>query len=322
MPEGNAMKRLCIKILILFSIVFLLFFLVNLRYLKTNHWKYQNDVHKFSSIPYDIELANLGSSHGNWGFYYNYTPEINAFNFGLGSQKFFYDFSMLQQFIGHFKKDAVLLVPISYFAMIHYTEDQELKSFNVVRPRYYRILDRKYLDSWSFIDYLQYRVFGILSSGIHVLDVIKDTGPSEDPYFTRTGSMGDKELYDYCENYRKIYADVEKTDSMNIESVSKIVDFAVEHNLRPVFISTPILDYLNDIFAQDEEFFPTFYRFIDNLIKKYPNVPYLDYSHDERIVTHREFFSDADHLNMFGAEIFTKLVVSDLRKIGMLPEKE
>jgi len=316
------MKRLFIKILILFSIVFLLFFLVNLRYAKTNHWKYQNDVHKFMSIPNDIELANLGSSHGNWGFYYNYTPEIKAFNFGLGSQKFFYDYAMLQQFIGHFKKDAVLLIPISYFAMIHYTDEQEQQNFNVVRPRYYRILDKKYLDSWSFIDCLQYKTFPILSSGIHVLDVIKDSGPTEDPYFQRTGTMGDEALKDYCENYRKIYSTVEKSDTLNIESVSKIVDFAVKNNLRPVFVSTPILGYLNDIFAQDEEFFPTFYRFIDNLIKKYPNVPYLDYSHDERIVSHRELFADGDHLNMFGAELFTKFVVSDLRKIGMLPEKD
>ncbi|MGL4999563.1 MAG: hypothetical protein ACRC5T_11390, partial [Cetobacterium sp.] len=40
---------------------------------------------------------------------------------------------------------------------------------------------------------------------------------------------------------------------------------------------------------------------------------YLDYSHDQRFENNLDLFSDDDHLNKKGAEIFTKIVLEDLK---------
>ncbi|MGL5903203.1 MAG: hypothetical protein ACRCZO_11005, partial [Cetobacterium sp.] len=43
---------------------------------------------------------------------------------------------------------------------------------------------------------------------------------------------------------------------------------------------------------------------------------YLDYSHDERFENNLDLFYDDDHLNKKGAEIFTKIVLEDLKSKG------
>ncbi|MGL5057877.1 MAG: hypothetical protein ACRC6A_11020 [Fusobacteriaceae bacterium] len=45
---------------------------------------------------------------------------------------------------------------------------------------------------------------------------------------------------------------------------------------------------------------------------------YLDYSHDKRFKNNLDLFADDDHLNKKGAEIFTKIVLEDLKERKIL----
>ena len=65
------MKKLTLKLLLLILPVVVFMFMINARYISTNHWKAENNVWKFNFVPDDIQLANLGSSHGEYGFFYD-----------------------------------------------------------------------------------------------------------------------------------------------------------------------------------------------------------------------------------------------------------
>jgi hypothetical protein len=52
---------------------------------------------------------------------------------------------------------------------------------------------------------------------------------------------------------------------------------------------------------------------IKRICKEY-NVPFLDYYADDEIVNKKEYFHDANHLNNIGADVFSTLFVSDLKK--------
>jgi hypothetical protein len=71
--------------------------------MQTNYWKLQNSVDKFNAVPHNIQLANLGSSHGTDGFDYTGIP-YRTFNFALGGQHYPYDYAILNQYINDFEK--------------------------------------------------------------------------------------------------------------------------------------------------------------------------------------------------------------------------
>jgi lysophospholipase L1-like esterase len=70
---------------------------------------------------------------------------------------------------------------------------------------------------------------------------------------------------------------------------------------------------LNEIYDERlPAFWDTFYRFTRELCEAYPDVPYLDYSHDSRFTHDFSLFTDGDHLNASGAKKFTAVVIADL----------
>ena len=58
------MKRFFCKCGLLFIIAVVSVLVFNALYLRTNYWKSENDMNRFVGIPYNLELGNVGSSHG------------------------------------------------------------------------------------------------------------------------------------------------------------------------------------------------------------------------------------------------------------------
>ena len=83
------MKKLVLKFLLLILPIIIFIFLINARYVSTNHWKAENNVWKFNFVPDDIQLANFGSSHGEYGFFYDDFSQYKTFNFAVNSQRYF-----------------------------------------------------------------------------------------------------------------------------------------------------------------------------------------------------------------------------------------
>jgi hypothetical protein len=125
------------RCLIVFGLVGLLVvvFLVNHYYLHTNYFQQQLlPLQKYNHVPANIEVANVGTSHGEYGL--NYADcGLVGFNFGLSSQHFQYDLRLLKYYRRHFQKNAVLLIPVSYPSFGAYRKED----INAQKLRYYQI---------------------------------------------------------------------------------------------------------------------------------------------------------------------------------------
>lgn len=314
------MKKFFLKAGLFLSLCILSILILNTMYINTNHWKAENDVWKFNFVPKNIQLANLGSSHGEVHFKYDDFPQYVAFNFGLSAQLYFWDYGILQQYISYFESDAVILLPISYFGITYRQGDTA-----DFRPRYYRFLEKKYFNRWDALDAIRYAYLPILSAGKKSMKCIDDVPPENIDIFNgRTTFLEEEELREYCQEKHEgwtspEYDKGEEGYKQNLAEVCLLVDFCLKNGLKPVLITAPITSVLNDIYAQQSpNFFSTFYRFIGDVQARFPSVPYFDYSHDQEFSQNVELFADGDHLNVYGARKFTARVVADLQAAGLL----
>lgn len=309
------MKRFFCKCAVLFVLLCGVVFVLNFLYMRTNRGKWLYDVTRFQHVPEQIELANVGSSHGLYSFYWNFVPELNAFNFATTGQKYFFDLAVLRQYALHIKENAIVLIPISYHGVTDRDEDLSTPA------RYYPFLKREYMRSWSFLDWLRFAKFPVLSAKFYLFCLIKDD-PDGDPLLRWDTVMTDEKIKkdsfrifsDWTSEGRDRGLDGYKE---NIREVSAIIDFCRERKFRPVLITTPFPDTLNDLYENHGNFFETFYRFSSELCEKY-DIPYLDYSHDADFSPNHELFYDGHHLNVYGAEKFTRRVVRDLQKMDLI----
>ncbi|MDR2746208.1 MAG: hypothetical protein LBB77_02075, partial [Treponema sp.] len=275
-------------------------------------------------VPQNIQLANFGSSHGRYDFEWSDSP-YQAFNFGLDSQLHLYDYALLRQYSKHFDKNAVVIFLIEYF------EIEMIKiNYSDQIPRYYRILDKKYTPEYSFWDYIRYAVFPLLSAGDNIRLIVYDINPEVAFQKKWYSTMSEEELAEYSSKHHIDWT-TDSPDGTTLQKgaegfvhnqkiLSDIIDYCLARELQPVLISTPITGIFNDVFEErTSDFFETFYRFSREISEKYPNVPYLDYSHDKRFENDISLFFDGDHLNIYGAKKFTSIVVEDIQSLGLLP---
>jgi hypothetical protein len=313
------MKKLIGKCLALFFFILSSIAVLNYLYIRTTYWK-ENDTKQFKNVPGNIQLANVGSSHGTESFDYTGIP-YRTFNFALTGQRHVYNYAILKQYIEHFDKNAVLLIPISYFEITRIKLD-----FTDQRPRYYRFLDKQYIESYSFSEKLLFDLVPVLTAGNTITFIIKDQPLSAGKkIITMTGT----ELINYCnETYKSWTTDApgigieagEEGFAYNRNWVIKIIELCHGHGIRPVLITTPITSILNTIYAEKSpDFFDTFHRFTREITDTYPSILYFDYSHDRRFEDDFSLFNDSNHLNILGAEKFTAIVISDLESRGLIP---
>jgi hypothetical protein len=314
------MKKFILRFLLFFTLIFSSIGILDFFYIKTNYWKDSviNEILKFNNVPEHIQLANIGSSHGVYDFDYN-NVLYQSFNFALNSQCFLYDYALLKQYSNRFEQKAVLLIPISYFQITRIKTD-----FQDQRARYYRFLERKYMDIYSIREKILFSSFPILSAGDTLRFIFKDIDIPP-----RSKFMTEEELIKYC-NYKHRHWTTDNESEYVFEAgeegfvhnkslVSQIIEFCYTSDIQPVIITAPITSILNNIYAEKSPcFFDTFYRFIRELQEAYPGLPYFDYSRDPRFENDFSLFADGDHLNTAGAEKFTAIVISDLQARGYL----
>lgn len=310
------MKIFVIKVLIIIVPIFCSVGILNFLYVNTNYWKNETDATlKFKNVPQHIQIANIGSSHGLNSFDYDDISN-QSFNFSLSSQRFIYDFAILKQYKNSFDKNAVLLIPISYFQIT-----QRKIDFKDSRARYYRFLANELIDQYSLYEKMLFKYVPVLTAGNTLQFIIKDISLLSNSFMT------EQELLEYCEKKYIAWT----TDSeyeyeagedgfvYNKNMAKQIIDFCYANDIQPVLVTTPITSVLNTIYKEKSpDFFDTFYRFSRELQEDYPSLLYFDYSHDPRFETNFSLFRDGDHLNAIGARKFTSIVVLDLQTSGVI----
>jgi hypothetical protein len=214
-----------------------------------------------------------------------------------------------------------LIILIEYFEITQITLD-----YGDQIARYYRFLHKEIMPEYSLRDYIRYKAIPILSTGNSITLIFSDV---EKEHQKNYSSMTETELIEKSE---RRYADFTKFEpgggtieageegfAYNQELVCKIIELCLAHDIRPVLAATPITSTLNNIYdKRSPDFFDTFNRFAREICGKYPGLKFFNYSHDSRFVNDFSLFSNSDHLNAYGAEKFTPIVVADLEASGIL----
>lgn len=309
------MKRLLYfisKCAILCSIAFLLLLLLNSRYQKVMDNPYA-DADKFNymkSTYTNIQICNIGSSHGEYAFYYEELSKQNGyecFNFAMASQTYDYDYAILSMYKKHFADNCIMFIPVSYFSfnneVINEIEIQSLKN------KYYTFLSPQFIPDYDpYVDIVTHYI-PILSAEEDIIKIFPKFSmkalaaeisvPSSEEFIKKANSRYQRHIKEKDEYFMP----------ERINNLYDIIKYCNDNNITPVLITTPYTSLYADLVSTDfkEEFNSTVSKIADST-----GTSYYNYSEDERFAKRLEYFSDADHLNKEGAAEFMNIIEKEI----------
>lgn len=307
--------RFALKCILIPAAAICIIYMLNKPYKKIDEQKYL-DILKFDMIGstyQEINIGNLGSSHGACDFSYDKITEkgYTCFNFANTSQSYNYDYAVLKEFGPYMTDGSVLFIPVSYFSfnneVINSTEAEAMS------VRYYHFLSPENIPDYNpYIDVITNKL-PILSAGKDILQLLPDLNTILTAHAANEGIDLEAFSRRAQERYSRHFEN--KDDyflTERIENLYDIISYCNEHNITPVLITTPFTNYYNDLVPP--AFLQEFYATI-NKITHDTCVSYYDYSHDERFLNNLERFSDCDHLNEAGAAYFTDILWDEVKEL-------
>lgn len=276
---------------------------------------------KFQNVPKQIEISNLGSSHGLFGFCYGEQKEEETFNFGLVSQSLDYDYRLIQQYRGSLAEGGVMFIVVSYFSLYE-EEESEREDFLSKNKRYYGILSPKYIKEYSFGEHLLADILPVMGTQdniIYELATSKERGtPAKEVWNRRLSESSPEEIRldaenSYVRHTEHVFGEngKPKFNQRNVKALYGIIELCREKEIEPVLVTTPYLRaYTEEFRKNDPDYLEGFYEFMTNLERETGAV-YLDYSSDVRFDQKYQYFWSVDHLNKEGAILFTRIVLEE-----------
>lgn len=321
MNKKYDMIRFIAKCILIPAAAVFLIYSLNKEYVPINDENYW-DISRFiymGTEHLNIQITNIGSSHGAYDFDYSKMTEqgYSCFNFANTSQTYDYDYALLKEYGNYILPDSVLFIPVSYFSfnneVINDTEKEALST------RYYRILSPENMPDYDpYVDLVTCRL-PILSAGkditklfakwfpgLQSLSIIayaaEDTGINVEEFAARASDRYSRH-FDNKEEYFM---------PERIEELYDIIAYCREHDITPVLITTPFSSYYYD--QVSAEFLEEFRSTVATVASD-TGVNYYDYSHDERFRDNLSLFSDSDHLNEDGARYFMEILTDEVTEL-------
>ncbi|WP_281847363.1 hypothetical protein [Olleya namhaensis] len=288
------------------------------------------------SVRYKVEsdtnysVVNLGTSHGNsfiYGFY-----GINGRRFNRGGNTIYYDLQVYRSIKNHLKKDALVIVPISYFSFGQeendWVEEDSLDTNNFVDEYYHRLLPTQ------IKDYSLSRHSDLVSATIKenipkIFSGHREYKTSKPSNFNAKAYLSDKNFekgkkkFNLKDHGKRRSISFKKKasyikDDRNINYLKSLIEEIKEDGFKPLLLLTPYHKEYNKHFSKG---------WVDNNViskikkanVKY-NAPFLDYSHDQEFENKAGYFLNTDHLNRKGRILFTKKIFKDLKEKNITTE--
>lgn len=285
---------------------------LNYKYVSADTYQHMNNTYKFSNIPEDIEVAHLGNSHGMYAFVYD-DIDKTSFSFAMPAQRLYYDYKLLERHIDNFAEDATLFIPVSYISFYLGYDNENFEEFNKM---YYRILPFRDIKNPKIEDYLKYSLLPILTADSNIKYAFienEDFEPARE-YMNYSISPEEMKAEGLATGQRHLdfIREGQKNKDEFVLILDEIIALALENNIKPVVLTSPLSKYYNSNFSN--EFYKDFTSTIENIIEKNPGSLYLDYSHDSRFTNSPEYFFDSGHLNITGGKKFTNIIMEDTKK--------
>lgn len=307
--------RFILKCILIPAAAVLIICALNKPYKEIDAQKYW-DIAKFGMLGreyWEINVGNLGSSHGAYDFVYTdlQNAGLICFNFANTSQSYDYDYAILRQYGQYMAENSVLFIPVSYFSFNNeVVNEQEAEALSV---RYYHFLSPEYIPNYDpYVDLITNRL-PILSAGKDIIKLFPDL----DTALTAHASNDGIDVEEFARRAQERYSrHFDKKEEYflpeRIEELYSIINYCKENQITPVLITTPFSQYYTEQVSQDflQEFNATVTKIASDT-----GVNYYDFSHDDRFSTHLEYFSDSDHLNETGAVYFTYILWRELEEM-------
>lgn len=306
-----ALKCVCIPAAAVLIILYM-----NKFYRKIDDGKYM-DITKFSTLGIyvsEVQIGNLGSSHGAYDFNYDALTErgYSCFNFANTSQSYNYDYAVLKEFGNYLGKGSVLFIPVSYFSFNNeVVNDTEREAMSI---RYYHCLSPENIPDYDlYVDIVTHKL-PILSAGEDILKLFPQLNLSLTVYAAEGDGIDEAAFASRAQERYSRHFDNKEEYFMpeRIEELYEIIDYCKEHEITPVLITTPFSKYYRDLVS--EEFLTEFESVIDKVVSD-TGVSYYDYSYDARFRGNLSYFMDADHLNSEGAAYFMEILTEEVTEL-------
>ncbi len=318
MHRKQTILKFIIKCIAIPAAAVLIIFLLNIPYRKIDDEKYRDlwNLRMLGNQIQEVEIANVGSSHGAYNFTYELFEErgYTCFNFGNASQTYTYDLALLKEYGNYLDQQCILFIPVSYFSFNNETVNEtEAQALSV---KYYHCLSPQNIPDYDpYTDIVTTRL-PILSAGEDILKLFPDLNLALKVQAAE-GEGNGINVEEFADRARQRYErHFEGKDEYfmptRIEELYAIIDYCQNHEVIPVLITTPFSQYYTDLIS--EEFLQEFQGIVRQIASD-TNVSYYDYSHDERFQSHLEYFSDSDHLNEEGKTYFMEILSEEVAEL-------
>lgn len=327
------------KLIFRILLLFIPFVLLNIIYTNSATWKNKYGMNKYDFIPENIEIANLGSSHGFHSFDYSIEGFSNktCFNFAIGQQSLDFDWGIFKQYVNRFKEGSTLIICLSPFETDGIPDYKANKDSQF---RYYGILEKQNFDTFSRQDWFFFNYLALVTSKHPVRDIRdsiaeyltsnKTSSTSLEDFSQPTVFFDDKnyekvpleerlrqanEIVDFWTN---IFPPDAKGKEHNLGYLDKIISLGREHNINTVVVTTPVSREVYYVLKTRNTYYDLdkFYR---ELIEKYPETKFLNYI--DLFFGKDRLFRDNNHLSPEGAIEFSKIIQSDIIGFGFINQE-
>jgi hypothetical protein len=289
----------------------------------------KRDALKFiNGVPNNLEMVNTGSTFALHGFDYKHF-EKKGFNFAIAPQPLEYDLKILEKYSCNIAKNAVVIIVVVCpfeFAVDRYEDDER----NFV---YYFFLDKRKIHNYCkgkefvikyfpFALYLRHPVTLAKSVVKKLIGYDKwRTSDNNTPDYVKhaalsriSGWMNEFNLSNVqdCKPDERLLATFEKTS----DTLRRMLDLCIDNKFRPIIINMPACKEESSEFSESviEEFYNKNVRRANVY-----NIPVIDYFRDARFHDH-SLYMNADCLNDKGREFFAKILIEDLKRLGLWEE--
>lgn len=303
----------------------LLLCLLNIPYRRIDDDKYRDlwNLRMLGNQINDVEIANVGSSHGAYDFIYDeWTDEgYSCFNFGNVSQTYAYDLALLKEYGEHLDDGCLLFIPVSYFSFNNETVNgSEAQALSV---KYYHCLSPENIPDYDLFTDIVTARFPILSAGEDIVKLLpgkltalaqeenEDTPEMDEAAVAQFAERAAARFDRHFNNKDNYFLPERETQ------LRELIGYCKEHGITPVLITTPFSVYYNN--PVPEDFLDRFHSTV-NQIASDTDVNYYDYSHDDRFLENLTLFSDSDHLNDQGAKYFMEILAEEIPELRQILE--
>ncbi len=272
---------------------------------------------RFSNIPDNLDIVNIGSGPSFYDFDWSAVPEISGCNMAIAPEDFRYDARIIKHYGNHVKTGGVVVVvvcPLSFGKNDYlYKDSFSEKYISILPSSEVDLPKRKYSLYKNFPFSLKCKNFLLrVANGLHRrfrnLFVKKDNETTDPVEAMVKGWISDNEYLNdlkdpaQAEYYRDVFKEKEN-------DLKEVIDNCRMQGLRPVILIPPmsgaLRGYISDEFIQ---------RFVyDNLRSAADGgTPILDYIDDKRFIDENNY-SNGLFLTPEKRKDFTRTVWEDIK---------